>query len=283
MWIPPQMTRHPFRTAPNAATTNGPTGAKMNGGIQGTRWKLIRSASPGRAHRTSELLIGFFSRSGEGIDLPALMDSNLGNDVCRASETVNPEVSGLLDRTCHHQRTVANQARAHQRGRLDVAVRLIQRKTKSRFGHGEFGVAAIDRVTGEPGVVTQVFPVCFAILTMAAGPAKPRDPDAGPHPEIVDPGTAFHNFSDNFMPGNERKFWVRQFAIHDMEIRTANGAGQHPHQHLSGTRRRRYHLAFAERGSRLFKNHRAHGSNLHQYLSEIRVAAASFFLPVAGE
>jgi len=39
--------------------------------------------------------------------------------------------------------------------------------------------------------------------------------------------------ANNFMPGNERQFWFRQFAIDDMEIGPANSAGGNTHQHLS--------------------------------------------------
>src|SRR6476660_2954413 len=127
------------------------------------RWKLIGSAGPDCARRTRELLISFFPWAGEGIDLPTLMHRDLRDNVGGASEAIDPEVSGFLDRTCHHQRPVADQARAEKRSRLHVAIKLMQRKTERRLCHGVFGVATVDRVSGEPGVVTEVFPVRLAI------------------------------------------------------------------------------------------------------------------------
>ena len=227
------------------------------------RRKFIRSTSPCCAQRTSELLIGSFARPGERIDLSTLMNSDLRDNVGRASEAVYPKVSGLLDRTGHHQRTVTNQARAQKGSRLHVAVRLVQRKTKGCLGHCEFSVTAVDRVTGEPGMVTEVFPICLGNTgTMTAGPTEPGNPDARPHSEMLNLGAAFHNFSDNFMPRNERKFWVRQFAVHDMEVGPANSAGQYPHEHLPCARRRSDHLAFAKGSPRFFKNHRAHNTTI---------------------
>jgi hypothetical protein len=136
------------------------------------------------------------------------MHRDLRDNVGGASEAIDPEVSGFLDRTCHHQRPVADQARAEKRSRLHVAIKLMQRKTERRLGHGVFGVATVDRVSGEPGVVTEVFPVRLAIHTLATGPAKPRDPHARPDTKILDLGTTFYDLSDDFMAWYERKLWI---------------------------------------------------------------------------
>src|ERR1700693_5272247 len=119
------------------------------------RWKLIGPTGPDRAHRTRELLIAFFTRSGEGIDLPTLMHRDLRNNVGRAAEALDPEMCGVVDRTGHEQRPVTDQARTEKGSRLHVAVRLGQRKTKRRFGQSVFSVAAVNRIPSEPGLVTE--------------------------------------------------------------------------------------------------------------------------------
>jgi hypothetical protein len=189
------------------------------------RRELIRTARPSNTQRASEFLIALLAGSGESVNLAALMDSHLSDDVGRATKAIYPKVIGFLYRARHYQRSIPNQARAQQGCGFYVAVRLVQWKTKSRFGDGEFGVAAIDGVAGEPRVVTQVFPIGPAVLTLAASPTKPRDPNPRSDPKLLDLGTAFHNFSDYFVARNERKFWVWQFPVHDVQVRSADGAG----------------------------------------------------------
>src|SRR5271165_2541776 len=121
------------------------------------------------------------------------MDSDLRDNVSCTSESIDSEMSCLLERTCHHQRTVPDQARAQKGSHLHVAVRFGQRKTKGRVGHGEFCIAPINRITSEPSLITQIFLVCFAIAAMAAGPTDPRNSNTSPDTQMLNLRTALHN------------------------------------------------------------------------------------------
>ncbi len=58
MWMPPQTTRPPLRTAASAAGTSAPTGAKMIAASSGFGRRLVRAAGPVRAERAGESLAG---------------------------------------------------------------------------------------------------------------------------------------------------------------------------------------------------------------------------------
>ena len=60
------------------------------------------------------------------------------------------------------------------------------------------------------------------------------------------------------MPGNERQFRIRQFAIDDVQVSTTNRAGADPDQNLAGLWRRTWNLGQPKRLSRPVENHRAH-------------------------
>jgi hypothetical protein len=106
------------------------------------------------------------------------------------------------------------------------------------IGHRVFGVAAIERVARKAGMVAKVLATGAAVLTFAAGPAEPRDSYSIAGLESFDCFTALNYGSDDFVPGHKRQFRVRQFAIDDVQVRSANGAGGDADQNLSPGRLR---------------------------------------------
>src|SRR5208282_4826340 len=68
----------------------------------------------------------------------------------------------------------------------------------------------------------------------------------------------FDNDADDFVSGHERQFGIRQFAVHDVQIRAADGAGGHFHQNLRCVGLWRGYVNCPQRLPRCFQNHRAH-------------------------
>ena len=64
--------------------------------------------------------------------------------------------------------------------------------------------------------------------------------------------------SHNFVAENERQFWLRQFAINDVQIRPANRARGDADQNLIRGRLRFSDLSRYERLADFFEQHRAH-------------------------
>ena len=90
-------------------------------------------------------------------------------------------------------------------------------------GHGEFRVAAVKRVAGEKGTVTKILPSAPAEFAFAASPAQPRN--THPLAEIETPGMLAPgcDHANDFVTGDKRQFRMLQFAVHDVQIRAANG------------------------------------------------------------
>jgi len=189
------------------------------------------------------------------------MSGYLCNDVSRASEAVNPKARCIVDRTSHNQRTVTNQACAHEGSGFYVAIRFRQRKTIGCICDSEFSVASVDCVSSESGFVAQVLPFCPAVLTMTTSPTEPGDSNAGSDPKMLSLNANLHDLSNDFMPGNQRKLRIGQFAVYNVKVGPADRASEHPHFHLPRPCGRRRYFGFAKRAPRFFQDHRVHGSN----------------------
>jgi hypothetical protein len=90
-----------------------------------------------------------------------------------------------------------------------------------------------------------------------------------------------HSFSyaryaaHNFMPKDERKFRIVQFAINHMQIGPADGANKHSELNLAVQRFRHWPVAEGEGFASLLENHGAHEFILAHCDSAIPVAQAS--------
>src|SRR5262249_11960324 len=102
------------------------------------------------------------------------MTDYLRDDVGGGAETVDPDQPRIAG---HAQGSVADEAGAHQRRRLDIAVTLVDRKAIALVGDGQLGIAAIDLIAGEASAVAQILAAGAAIFADPAGPAEPRHAD----------------------------------------------------------------------------------------------------------
>ena len=129
---------------------------KNDGCVQFLRGQLVRAPGPHGPQPPGELLGLGVPRPGEGIDLFPLVHRDLDGDVGCGPEAVDPQpLPGILG---HAVGAVADQPGAQKRRRLGVAIGRGQRKTVALVGDGVFGVASVQGVAGEPGVIAQVLP-----------------------------------------------------------------------------------------------------------------------------
>src|SRR3546814_5441293 len=80
------------------------------------------------------------ARFGEGVDLPALPDGDLRDDMRRGTKTIKPETSPIAGGT---QRTPADQARAKQWCRLFIRIDVGDMKAEMSVGNGKIGRAHV--------------------------------------------------------------------------------------------------------------------------------------------
>ena len=86
------------------------------------------------------------------------------------------------------------------------------------------GKAAIPRIAGKLRAVAQVLLVRTAVKAFAAGKAEPWHADTHAHRQAGNAGAQCFNPADDFMPGNDGVWDIRQFAVHDMQIGPAHAA-----------------------------------------------------------
>ena len=112
MWMPPQTTRPPLRTARSAAGTSAPTGANRIAASSGSGGVFVGAARPDRAEPAREALRRLVARPGEGEDLAALEAADLRQDMRGGAEAVEADP---LARPRRFQAAPADQPGAQQR------------------------------------------------------------------------------------------------------------------------------------------------------------------------
>ena len=83
-------------------------------------------------------------------------------------------------------------------------------------------------------------------------------PTRSPTSKLRDTFADRFDATDNFVSENQRQFWLRQFAINDVQIRPANRAGGDADENLIRRRLRCSDLSRYERLADFFEQHRAH-------------------------
>src|SRR3546814_20510515 len=91
--------------------------------------RFVRGAIPHAAKRPRKVLAFAIARFGEGVDLPALPDGDLRDDMRRGTKTIKTETSPIAGGT---QRTPADQARAQQWCRLFIRIDLGAMRSEER-------------------------------------------------------------------------------------------------------------------------------------------------------
>ena len=144
-------------------------------GIERLGRRGIRIAGPHSAQRQSETLGFGIPTPGERVHLAALVARDLGHDVGRGPEAVDPEPSRIARQA---QRAVPDEPGAQERRGLDVGDSRREGEAEARIGQGVLGVAAVLPVAGESGRVAEVLGAPLAIATDPAGGPEPRHPHA---------------------------------------------------------------------------------------------------------
>jgi hypothetical protein len=106
--------------------------------------------------------------------------------------------------------------------RRDVGVVEFGKERVGEVGadEGVFGVASVDGVAGEGGVVAEIFFVAKTEGAGAVGATDPGDADAGAF------GCAVDDFADDLVTEDEGFLNERQVAFEDVEIGAADSAGE---------------------------------------------------------
>src|SRR5439155_643720 len=112
-----------------------------------------------RAERARQLLALVVPRAREREDAPPLVAGNLGDDVRRGSEAVEPEPLAVARQP---QRAVADQPGAEQRRELQRRLVVRQPEAVARVGDRGLRVAAVQVVAREAGAQAEVLAAAVA-------------------------------------------------------------------------------------------------------------------------
>jgi hypothetical protein len=98
------------------------------------------------------------------------------------------------------------------------------------------GVAPMNVITGEAGLIAEVFAVPQAVGTCAIGRGEPGNSYAIACLEIVNTGTEGIDQANDLMSGNDGDFGKRQVTLHDVKVGVANGTTSDPDANFAETR-----------------------------------------------
>ena len=120
---------------------------------------------------------GDVSGTGEGIDLTPLPPADLGENVCRCTETVKAQpvpIPGGLEGA------PANQSGAHEGSGCHWIRKADEREGECRIGHDVGRKTSVAGIAGEERAVAEVLMIGTAICTCPAGMPKPWDANTRP-------------------------------------------------------------------------------------------------------
>ena len=200
------------------------------------------------------------------------MVRDLHRDMSGGTEAVEAEPVGVAGQA---QGAVADEAGAQKRCRRHVAILRRQGEAKALVRHRIFGIAAVDVVAGEARLGAEILAAPAAKGALAAGPAEPGHPDAraGRKRRHLRPG--FDHRADDLVARDQRQLGVRELAVEDVEIGTADPARVHANEHLVGPGPR--HSTGGFKSQRLMgpmKHHGAHRCVLAVGLPKLEDALA---------
>ena len=181
---------------------------------------------------------------------------DLGDDVRRGAEAVQPEPLGVAR---HPQRAVADQAGAEERRGLEILVTLGDGEAEPLVRDDALGVAAVQVVSGEAGLVAQVLTAGAAVAAGAVRPPEPRHADARARHESL---SATLDRADDLVPDDERELRIGKLAVDDVQVGPADPADVHTDEHLSRAGLRLGELSRAQRAPRRFQQHGAHDASV---------------------
>jgi len=166
------------------------------------------------------------SGTSKGINLTTLPPADLGENVCRCTETVKAEpvpIAGSLEGA------PANQSGTHEGSGCHWIRKADEREGECRIGHHVGRKTSVAGIAGEERAIAEVLVIRKAIWTCPAGMAKPWDANTRPANRRADVIAYSIDNPDDLMPGNERKLGMRKFAVNNVKIGPANGTSLDTH------------------------------------------------------
>jgi len=140
------------------------SGGKDYGRIERLRGHVLRRSYPDRAKLLRE--IAMCLRSCKHVRFAAFMAGKLEHQMRRSAESIEPETRVGVS-AAQTIRTIANDTRAKQRGRIFVRKGLGNRMRKIFADHGMFSIASINVVAGELRVIAEILKPVAAVVTSA--------------------------------------------------------------------------------------------------------------------
>ncbi len=208
-------------------------GRKNQGRVQWQRRGLVGSSRPVRAQAAGKFLAGAVAGAGEGKDFAPLRARQLGDEVRRRAKAIDTQSTWIAGQA---QRAVADEAGTQQRRQMLGRRPIGQGQAVARIGQRVLGVAAVQLVAREAGVLAQVLASAGAKTALPASPAQPGHTDPLPQapvalhirPQACDPG-------HDLMARHHGQYRVGQLAIQQVQIGTAHTTGLHRQQQLTRT------------------------------------------------
>jgi hypothetical protein len=154
---------------------------------------------------TGKLLGPHITGTCKRVHFATLIAGHLNDNMGGRSET---KEANAFRRPGHLEGTVSNQSRTQQWSSLQIRVTCRNAETEPFIRRGQFSKAAIDLASSKFGLVTQIFPAAFTIMTISARPAQPGNAYPIPHFESGDMFPHFDDGADNLMSRNEREFRI---------------------------------------------------------------------------
>ena len=161
-----------------------------------------------------------------------------------ATRIASLAIGSITEHSCAKQRCDGRLRRTGSGAQVDTEKFVWEMKAVSGVSDGEFSVAAVDVVAGKLGVIAKIFTVRSTISAIAIGPAEPRNSNAISDFELriadcglrIGPGADLIDATDNLMTKNQWQLRIGEFAINNVQIGPANGAGVDANKQFSPAR-----------------------------------------------
>jgi len=210
-----------FAKAGKSADDDGSAGGEGDGAVKLNRRLVVFGADPLCAELGG--LVAMVLAAGRDVDLAVPVAEDL--DGLRGGGTEAEEADAVA-RLCvgDAEAAEADDSGAEERCYVGVVEGVGERVHEVGADEGVFGVAAVDGVAGEGGVVAEILFVVSAEAAGAVGAADPGDADASVWGEFG--GGAFDDFADDLVAEGEGLVDEGKVAFEDVEVGAADSAGE---------------------------------------------------------
>src|SRR5579863_2796084 len=205
-------------------------GRKGDGTVERHGRHGVEVADPGGSGIAGSLLARLVA--GDNVDFAIPGAKDLQGDGGGAAVSEEADALTALNAS-HTQAAEPDDAGTEQRRHVDGVEAFGNRVGEIGADGGVLGVAAIDGVAGEDGMIAEVLHLVGAIPAVAVDAADPGDAGACAEGEFR--RSAFDDFADDLVTGDDARADGGKIAFNDVEIGTADAAGDHLEKDLAGT------------------------------------------------